>query len=204
MRHGDEKVVSIVSHLVANSDAEGVSEPEFRRLLAVVPDVRVEQMANGLIQVAKQPLETSNWLWSEMERQGESRGRGLLSATWLFEMRSQRGTNFLASKLASTNATVRLAALRVAHHPGKSGPVFDQVKAFAIGGNAEERALAVQSCGALAMSPKKSLELRLEAARIVRESGDVPQLEALRKQAEAMGFPSELKRVLTETSPPEP
>lgn len=204
MRHQDDKVVNIVSHLVANTDAEGISEPEFRRLLAVVPDVRVEQMANGLIQVARQPLETSDWLWGEMERQGESRGRGLLSATWLFEMRSRRGSNLLASKLASTNAIVRLAALRVARHPGKSEAVFDQVKAFAAGGSPEERTLAVQACTTLAMSPKLRLDLRMEAARIVRGSGDLPQLEALRKRAEEMGYPPELKRVLAEQPAPRP
>ncbi len=204
LRHCDFKVVNIAGHLVAHSDAEGVSEPEFRRLLSVVPDERVGQMANGLLQVVRKPRETADWLWGEIEHQSEPRGRALLDALWMLEMRTRRENGWLGAKLASTNALVRLAALRVAQHPGKSEPVFGQVKEVALKGNAEERALALQACSSLALAPKKPLELRLAAFGVVRDSGDGTLLESMRKRAGEPGFPEELKVALTETPSPHP
>jgi hypothetical protein len=192
LRHPDFKVVNVVSHLVANSDAGGVSEPEFRWLLTEVSDEWVGQMARGLVSVARRPKETSDWLWNELERQGAVRGRALLSAVWLLEMRGRREDGLLASKLTSTNAMVRLAALHVAQHPSRSEPVFEQVKGLAIGGNTEERTLALRACGLVARSSQRPLAVRMEAARVVRESGDARLIESVEKDE----LPDEVKAAL--------
>ena len=193
LRRDDIKIVGIVAHLVAHSDLEGESEPEFRRLLPLVPDDRVGWIANGLLQVSRRPQETANWLWDEVERQSEVRCRAMKSTIWMLEMRGRREEGWLASKLASTNGMVRLVALQVAQHPGKSESAFSQVKSLAISGNAEERDMALQSCVLLALAPKKPLDLRLEAARIVRDSGDAKWLRKLREGVEFSDVPRELQ-----------
>lgn len=193
LRHPDFKVVNVVSYLVSNSDADGVSEPEFRRLLTVVPQDRIRQMANGLLRVTHTPEGTADWLWAEMDRQAPERAAQFSETIQQLEIRIRREAGFLRDKLGSTNRLARVSALRVAAmHPSKAASAFERIVDLAGTQDSEERALALQACGLVARSPQRPMAMRTEAARVVRESGDARLIESVEKDE----LPDEVKAAM--------
>jgi hypothetical protein len=198
LRSKDFKVVNVVSHLVASSDREGVSEPEFRRLVSVVPDDRVSQMADGLVGVTRTPDDTANWLWAEIDRQVPNRARVLIPAVRQLEFRIRREVGFLGLRLGSTNRMVRLGALEVAaSHPSRAAQAFERIVQLASSSDPEERALALRACVLVAASPQRPLAMRTEAARVVHESGDGESVKA----AQERELPDAMKGVLPGLKP---
>jgi hypothetical protein len=183
LRSKDFNVVNVVSHLVASSDKEGVSEPAFRRLISIVPDDRMSQMANGLVGVTRTPEDTANWLWAEIARQDANRAKVLIPAVRQLELRLRREAGFLGRRLYSTNGLVRLGALQLAaSHQSRAAQAFERIVELADSADPRERFFALRACVLVAGSPQCPIAMRTEAARVVHESGDGEAVKAAQER----------------------